>query len=218
MNIIEAMADPALCGRHFRDLATWHAWLVILRSIFGLPMDGGERDVFRKLTGRTTPLSKAVDEAYFIIGRRGGKSLIVALIGVFAAFFKDWTPYLAPGERGTVMILACDRKQARVIFRYIVGFIEAVPMLARLVERQTAEEIDLSNRITIEVHAANFRSVRGYTIVCALCDELAFWRDESSTNPDREIVDAIRPAMATVPGALLIGLGTPYRRDRKSVV
>ncbi len=213
MNIIETMADPALFGRHFRDLATWRAWLVILRAIFGLPMDGGEQDVFRKLTGRTTPLSKAVDEAYFIIGRRGGKSLIVALIGVFAAFFKDWTPYLAPGERGTVMILACDRKQARVIFRYIVGFIEAVPMLARLVERQTAEEIDLSNRITIEVHAANFRSVRGYTIVCALCDELAFWRDESSTNPDREIVDAIRPAMATVPGALLIGLGTPYRRS-----
>ena len=70
----------------------------------------------------------------------------------------------------------------------------------------------LDNRVTIEVATADFRLVRGRTVIAALCDEVAFWRDDMSVNPDREIVAALRPAMATVPGALLIGLSTPYRR------
>ena len=44
--------------------------------------------------------------------------------------------------------------------------------------------------------------MRGYTCIAALCDEIAFWRsDESSANPDAEIIAALRPAMATIPGA-----------------
>ena len=50
--------------------------------------------------------------------------------------------------------------------------------LAPLIERQTTESIDLAGRITIEVHTANFRSIRGYTVVAALCDEITFWRSE----------------------------------------
>ena len=49
-------------------------------------------------------------------------------------------------------------------------------------------------------------------MVCAICDEVAFWRDETSANPDVEILNAIRPAMATVPGAQLICISSPYAR------
>jgi hypothetical protein len=35
---------------------------------------------------------------------------------------------------------------------------------------------------------------------------------EDSSNPDHEIVNAIRPAMATIPGALLLGISSPYAR------
>ena len=85
-------------------------------------------------------------------------------------------------------------------------------MLARLIERRTADSIDLANDVTIEVHTASFRSVRGYTVVGAVLDEVAFWRSEDSANPDREIVEALRPAMATVPGALLVAISSPYAR------
>ena len=58
-------------------------------------------------------------------------------------------------------------------------------MLARQIEGETQECISLRNRVTIEVHAASFRSTRGYSIVAALLDELAFWStDESSAEPD----------------------------------
>jgi hypothetical protein len=60
---------------------------------------------------------------------------------------------------------------------------------------------------------ASFRSVRGYTLIAALCDEIAFWRtDESSSNPDVEILAALRPAMATIPGSMLLCASSPYAR------
>ena len=58
------------------------------------------------------------------------------------------------------------------------------------------EGVDLNNRVTIEVHTASFRTVRGYSICAALLDELAFWPSEESANPDFEIITAIRPATA----------------------
>ena len=62
-------------------------------------------------------------EAWLVCGRRAGKSFVLALIAVFLACFHDWRQHLAPGERGTVMIVAADRKQARVILRYIRGLL-----------------------------------------------------------------------------------------------
>jgi hypothetical protein len=90
------------------------------------------------------------------MGRRGGKSRVMALVGVFLACFRTYT--LALGERGVVMLLAADKRQACVLRRYIGAFITHTPMLAAMVERQTAESIDLNNGISIEVHVASFRS------------------------------------------------------------
>lgn len=113
---------------------------------------------------------------------------------------------------GRSWVIAADRRQARVVFRYIVGLIEGTPLLAPLVERRTAEAVHLTTRVTIEVHTASFRAVRGYTIIAAVCDEVAFWRSEDSANPDVEILNGLRPGMATVPGALLLCISSPYAR------
>jgi hypothetical protein len=134
------------------------------------------------------------------------------LVGVYLACFRDYSAVLGPGERGVVMALAADRRQARTVLRYIEGLIDDVPLLAPMVQARTKESIDLNNRISIEVHTANFRSVRGYTIVACVCDELAFWRSDDSANPDTEILNSVRPGMATVPGSLLLGISSPYAR------
>ncbi|HSD33231.1 MAG TPA: hypothetical protein VLB49_15025, partial [Gemmatimonadales bacterium] len=140
------------------------------------------------------------------VGRRGGKSRIAALVAVYLACFKDYRNILAPGERGTLPVIAADRRQARTVMRYIVALLDGCPMLARMVINRTAEAVELTNGVVIEVHTASFRAVRGYTVVAAVLDEIAFWRSEDSANPDREIVNAIRPAMATVPDALLLAI------------
>jgi hypothetical protein len=210
--IIDACADGELFGRWFRTSESWQSWFAFLRALFGLPL--GEADVatFRACTGREAPAQVGYREAWLVVGRRGGKSLVLATVAAFLACFVDWTPYLAPGERGTIMVIAADRRQARTIYRYVRSMLR-VPLLAPFVQRENDEAIDLSNAISIEIAVASYKSVRGYTVIAALCDELAFWRtDEGSTNPDVEIISALRPAMATVPGAVLLCASSPYAR------
>ena len=86
-------------------------------------------------------------------------------------------------------------------------------MLAKLIEAQSREIIELKNRIVIEIHTASFRTTRGYTIVTALCDELAYWQsDENSAEPDVEVINALRPGMSTIPDAILLCASSPYAR------
>jgi hypothetical protein len=94
--------------------------------------------------------------------------------------------------------------------RYVRGLLDGVPMLRALIASSNAEEVHLTNRVSIEVHAASFRSTRGYTTAAIICDELAWWRSDESLNPDSEILAAIRPGMASIPGAMLIGISSPY--------
>ena len=199
-------------GKHFEG-NTWAAWFVFLAALFALPMTPDQLEVYRKHTGRSAPPSAPLHEAWLICGRRAGKSFVLALIAVYLACFRDWRPYLGPGEVGTVMLIARDRRQARVIKRFVTGLLNAVPMLRRMIESEGAEGITLCNRVVIEIHTASFRAVRGYTIIAALLDELAFWpSDEDSADPDHEVIDALRPGMATIPGAVLLCASSPYAR------
>jgi hypothetical protein len=143
-------------------------------------------------------------EMWVVAGRWGGKSLIAALIAFYVACFRRGHVPRDPSGWAVVVVLAADREQAKVVLRYVAGLIEAAPMLAKMVHSRTAEAIHLRTGVSIEVHTANFRSIRGRTILAAICDEIAFWRSEESANPDKEIVNAIKPAMMTVPGGCLL--------------
>jgi hypothetical protein len=125
-------------GPHFAA-DTWAAWLTFLAALFGLPMSDEQFAIYQKHTGRNTPPTSPLHEAWLVIGRRGGKSFILAVIANFLTSFKDWRPYLGPGEAGTVMIIAADRRQARVIMRYRLGLLEAVPMLKQQIEASRAK-------------------------------------------------------------------------------
>jgi hypothetical protein len=213
VTILDACADPNLFAAWFRDRATWESWFSFLAALFGLPMTPEQLATYQRCTGRTAPPSAPSSEAWLVIGRRGGKSFMLALIAVFLACFTDYRKYLQPGERGTILVLATDRKQARAILRYVRGLLSNIPMLARMIERETADAFDLNNFVTIEITTASFRTTRGYTIVAALCDELAFWpTSEESAEPDVEILAALRPGMATIPNAMLLCASSPYAR------
>jgi hypothetical protein len=134
------------------------------------------------------------------------------LVAVFLACFRSYADILAPGELGTVMVLAADRQQARNVFGYITGLVDSVTWLADMVTIRRKESLELANGINIEVHTASYKSVRGYTAVAVVADETAFWRSEDSANPDTEVLNALRPAMATVPGSVLLAITTPYSR------
>jgi hypothetical protein len=72
---------------------------------------------------------------------------VLALIAVYLACFCEWDDSLSLGERGTLLIVATDKRQAKVIFRYIIGLLTSVPTLAEMIVRETNEIIELSNGI-----------------------------------------------------------------------
>jgi hypothetical protein len=212
MTILDACQDPELFGRYFRNRETWQAWFAWLSALFGLPMTADQIALYRQCTARSAHPSQPLTEGWLICGRRAGKSFILALIAVFLACFRSYIEYLGPGERATVMVIATDRRQARVIFRYCRGLITGTPLLAGMIERETADTLDLTNGVTIEVGTASFRSTRGYTFAAVLCDELAFWPTDNTVSPDYEILDAVRPGMSTIPRAMLLCASSPYAR------
>ena len=110
------------------------------------------------------------------------------------------------------MIIARDRRQGRVINGHHRP-VRAAPNVRQVIEGETQETIELRNNVSIEIHTASFRSTRGYTIIAALLDEVAYWPvDEHSSEPDSEIINAIKPGMATIPGAMLLCASSPHAR------
>ena len=206
-NVLQLMTR--VLGETFAG-ATWATWRAVLAAAFALDLTDDERHVVELLTQRHTLPASPVRELWLLLGRRSGKSIIAALLAVLATCCRTYT--LAPGEVGVFMVIAADRKQARVIKRYVSGLLKAHPSLAVLVEKETAEAIWLTNGLCIEIHTCSFRSLRGYTCIGAACDETAFWDDEDSANPDHEVLVALRAAMASVPEAMLIGLTSVYAR------
>lgn len=214
ISILDAVRDERLFWPWFSKRPnSWAAWLTFLCALFALEMTPEQLRLYQKCTGRKKPPKGVARYAYLICGRRAGKSFILALVATFLACFFNYAPYLARGERGTIMIVASDRRQARTILRYIRALLNEVPLLKRMIERETAEGFDLANRVTIEISTASMKSVRGYTVVGALLDEAAFFStEEGSASPDAEIVKAIKPAMSMIPNAMLLVASSPYAK------
>jgi hypothetical protein len=205
-----AIADPNLLGAAFNG-PSWDRWRAILRAAFGEPLDDAELALFREVAERD-PSPRRVRELWVIAGRRSGKDSIASAIATVAAI-GDHRGHLRPGERATVMCLASDRSQAKIVYRYIAGYFEKIPLLQPLVERVTENGIELTNDVEIVVTTNSYRAVRGRSIACAIFDEVAYWRDLDSATPDIETYNAVLPALVTLPGAMLIGISSPYRRS-----
>jgi hypothetical protein len=211
MALIDALDEPTLFGTEFAD-ASWTPWRVALAALEGRQLDDEGLRLYRSCTGRQNPPNAPVREFVAVVGRRGGKSRVAAALAVEAACLRDWQPFLAPGEVATVAVIAADRAQARTTFGYIRGLLESSPMLAQRITGQTAHTLTLAGRVRIEVTTASARTTRGYTFAAVICDELAFWRSELTSEPDVEVLGAVRPGMTTLPGSRLICISSPYAR------
>jgi hypothetical protein len=207
----QALDDPLLLGGILSG-PSWQHWRVMLTAIMGEALSDAERAIFSKFSGREREPGQRVEEAAFIIGRRGGKDRAMSVLVTYLAACCDYRDVLAPGERGLVLCLSADQRQGRITLDHIAANFEQSPILAQLVVSRTADAIELSNRVTIEVRAASYRRLRGITAVAIVASEIAFWHDdETSSNPADEILAAVRPALSTTNGPLLM-ISTPYRK------
>jgi hypothetical protein len=173
----------------------------------------GHLALYRRHTGRSEPPTKPARYAELVVGRRGGKSRVLALIATYLATVIDHRPYVVPGEVPVVAIIARDRDQAKVIKSYISGFIRAIPLFEDLIEDEIADAIRLTNGVVIKIHTASIGAPRGRTFLAVLADEIAYWpATENAANPDLEVINAVRPGLATIPHSLLLLASSPYAK------
>jgi hypothetical protein len=205
-----ALEDPDLFGAILPG-ASWASWRVLLIALMGEELTEAERETFKTLTGREREPLERVDEFWAIIGRRGGKTRAIAVLAAYLAALVDYSDILAPGERASLPIMSASVWQASKAKQYLSGIFDNVAAFKELLENETADTISLSTRVDIEVRPASFRTARSGTCCAVICDEVAFWRSESTANPDIEILNAVRPSLATT-GGPLIAISSPYAR------
>ena len=131
------------------------------------------------------------------VGRRGGKSSSLCRIAVLEALFGDHN--IPPGDAGYVAIVSVDRSEAERRLRTVRAILDAL----RVAYREKGDAIELVNRpVIFAVFTATVSGVSGPTVIAAICDETAKWRDQNTgANPATEVLASLRPAMATMPNA-----------------
>jgi hypothetical protein len=211
VNIVECINDPNLLGQWF-DGPLWDGWKAVLKGAFGIRMNDDERAFFRSVAQRDPP-RKRVREVWSIAGRRAGKDSIASAIDVWFLAFEDFQSRLRPGEAASVISIASDREQAKLLLKYTAAYFANVPMLGALVTREHSDGLELTNRSELVVLASSYRSVRGRSVACGNLNEVAFLRSETSASPDVEVYNALVPGMATLPGSMLVGISSPHKRS-----
>jgi hypothetical protein len=208
--IRRALTDPGLLGNVLSG-PSWRNWTVLLIAAMGEQLDDNERTIFKQFTGREREPGQRVEEFVAVKGRRAGGSRAASVLATYIGGLCEH-PALVRGERGVLLSVAADQRQADVILDYTEANFRGSPVVAQLIETRNARELRLNNGIDIEVRAADFRRLRGLTFVAAIADEIAFFPlSEGSANPDSEILAAIRPGLATTRGPLFI-ISSPYAR------
>lgn len=215
VSLLEAMTDPHLFGGWFSD-PSWDAWKTFVKGFEGGAMTAQELALYQQCTGREKPPrpGERMRQAWVAVGRRGGKSRLLAVISIWAALILDWKPYIVAGESACVMVFACDRAQGKVIFGYVQAMLRESPLFRDEIASETRDEIMLRNGISIQIATSSFRSLRGRTILLACLDELAFWyTGDASAQPDTEIIRAIAASQASLRGhGMLLAASSPYSK------
>jgi hypothetical protein len=202
------LASPHLGGacEVFRDLAPWRPWLAFGRALYGLPLDGTDRDLFRRCTGRTRAAPEGFLEAVAVVGRQAGKTRAASAFVVFEAAMH---PPVRDGHVYALLVAQDARAAQRTAFSYICAMFDASPALSAMVTNRTADTLDLENGVRIAVYPCRPAAIRGLRACIAVCDELAFFRSTEFVPQDTEMLRALRPTLATTAGRLVI-LSSPY--------
>jgi uncharacterized membrane protein len=84
----QALDDPQLLGGILTG-ASWQTWRTMLIAAMGEPLTDLERKVFRQFTGRAREPNQRIEEAAFVVGRRGGKDRAAAILATYIAGLCD---------------------------------------------------------------------------------------------------------------------------------
>lgn len=183
-----------------------------LDALYGLPTLTAAIGPYHHFTLRRDPPKGHQADVTVVCGRRSGKTGYIGIpIALYEALLGGHESYLRRGERATIPIIAQDKEIAGETLATLLALVTGTPALRAELQRETAGLVLFKNRVQVQVKACNFRATRGLHIPVAILDEIGVWNVEG-VNPDRAVVDSLRPAMATFPNRRLIKLSTPWAK------
>ena len=210
MNFLDAFLDPQIFGPFFTG-ESWNGWRAVLRATYGMPLDDEQLAFFRQVAQRDPP-KRRVREAIFLAGRRSGKDSVASAMVSYAAV--QTYGGLRPGEAPTIMCIACDKAQARIVMRYSRGYFDEISLFGGMIAADSANDgFSLINGNEVAVMVNSLRAVRGRTVPLAVLDEACFFRSDESANPDQEVYNALVPSMATIDDSMLVAISSPHKRS-----
>jgi hypothetical protein len=139
-----ALADKGLLGNVLAG-DSWAAWRILMIAALGEALSDDERALFKQLTGRRErEPGERIEEAAFVVGRGGGKSRAMATLATYIAGLCHHD--LAEGERGLLLCIAPDQRQAAITLDYCAAAFEASPILSQLIANRTSDALILTIR------------------------------------------------------------------------
>lgn len=218
LTIIDAIEDDELFRPFFGDdedaLKSWRRWMVFLRAVWGLPIKSEfGRKLVKECTGRDAAKlnPKGFGTVLCLCGRRSGKSRIAGVIAGYLGALAGLESKLDAGERGMIAVVSPSRLQGRIVRNYIRAIYDSPMLNAEVIKERSEDAFQLKNGNRIEILASDYRSVRGYTLLGVVVDEIAFMglAESSKIRTDYQIVRSLEPALATT-GGKLIAISSPY--------
>jgi hypothetical protein len=213
LSIVKAMSDPNLFRGYLADrndsISTWQNWRTCLRVIYGLQLTTEkQRELVHQCTGRNP--DKLPSEGFRVVlllcGRRSGKSKVAGLIGGYEASLSGREQACSPGEIPCVTITSPTRDQSAIIKSYLRAALGS-PLLDETVvdEARKRPSFELANGVHVRVLTGDFRTVRGYSQIAVIVDEVCFfgYTEESKVKSDVELLRSIRPSLLTMQGRLI---------------
>lgn len=149
-------------------------------------------------------------------GRRGGKSatiagkIAVAELLTMVGDGPDKRPLhdVPPGDIGYFGMVSAEKGQAKARLSTAK---KALRALGYNFEISNTEELILQDtRLGIKVVTATKEGAVSFTCIGFLADEMALWSDDTGHNPATEVVESLKPTMATMPHARAWYVSAPW--------
>lgn len=212
INIIEFATGENWLGLSFKERP---AQEVILRVIYGMPLNPDQLKIYRKLTKNKKEFEARIEkeEACLVTGARSGKSLIASIIALYESTRKKWRKYLNKGEYGFAVIVSTRQKQSeQIIGANCLRLMQNSYNLRSLIKDSTMSELTLKNNMKIVSSPCNSLAYRGDPIYFLACDEIGHFFTQGP-KADISILNALNPRRSQFPGSKLILISTPSAKQ-----
>jgi hypothetical protein len=174
-----------------------------------------ETELYELMTGfkyEEDGAAKAATRINLIVGRRGGKTTLAAMVAIFSTIKVNWKPFLTKTPVATVLVLSHSVDLSEEILDILKQLVENSAILNRLRNRkkknttkifhlripflkEDGKSIEYSH-VRVKVGAASKKTTRGSAVCTLLCDEIAYWNlSEEAAEPDHEILRAARMSL-----------------------